>query len=477
MKLYDLKKAYPTMPSDIRSMVSGEVKKQLEKEELKERSRRSLLKAAAIIAAAVMVLGLSAFTFSRIFGLRTERQGEHGLKLSITAESGIPSELPILTVQPGWLPEGFVPETYGYEYAPMKFWSADTPWQGGLSVAFYAIDESTDLGELPLMERYVLESEELTIGSRDAVYVRSDLPLTSRIVIDKRIYIVLPEYWQVMVIFAGQDVSRDEALRFAEGLSIEDTGELNDHALTLSSFAEQAGQEIYTPVSTASEAQMENTHRVGDSFSIIDPYDEGLFDGITVRVSDVRFADDLSLLDDRFVDDDVTSLLGENGRLRNNTVSYIKAGDGVTGLDEIIYSEEIGTRLVYATLEYTNNGTADVYDLIYNASFVFIEKDGEDHRVFEPQRDRALRDGDERTDCARYSSAIVDSFLPYLDVLGEDGKNYIPRIGAGETVVVHAAVVVSADLTDMLYLNLTPFGGANLFSEAALLTGYVDLNE
>ena len=52
---------------------------------------------------------------------------------------------------------------------------------------------------------------------------------------------------------------------------------------------------------------MQNTHVTGDSFQTSTP-------GLSVKVSDVQIADDLSLLDASLIDEDLKKEVDESGR-------------------------------------------------------------------------------------------------------------------------------------------------------------------
>ncbi|MBE6754484.1 MAG: hypothetical protein E7559_09095 [Ruminococcaceae bacterium] len=475
MKLYNLRKEFPAMPESIRSMVGQEVERQMkifDAKQTRERKGKAFwLKAAAVAAAAALVVGASAFTV-RMLNLHTEKQGDYGFAAVAVAETEIPEALPSLKVQPGWLPEGLTLIDEGWKYS-----NPETPWQGGLSVELVAMDSEISIENLPLIERYVLSADELTIAGRDAAAVQVQDTDDSRLGFDKRLYIALPEYWQVMIVYAGEDITMEDAISFAENMTIIDTGATRSNMRTLSSLTEEVrvlDEQLPTEY-TATAEQLANTHSIGESFSIYEAHREG-YEGISVKVTDVQYLDDYSLLDPQYIDREMAAAVDENGKLVKNRVSFVDTGDGVNTLNEILYTTEIEQKLAYVTVEVTNSRETDCRDLLYFAEFCGIEPYADGFRACDSYTDRAMLDADDRTDTVRYSSIGGFGEMEYYDVHGgERNNNYIPFIGAGETVTIHIAKVLNADETDKTYFTFGCRGGGMYFSPEVLLTGYVDI--
>ena len=59
-------------------------------------------------------------------------------------------------------------------------------------------------------------------------------------------------------------------------------------------------------------------------------------DKISVCVDSVQVADDLQLLDQNRIPEEWKTIVGADGKIINNTLSYIKSGDGVNTLDKIL---------------------------------------------------------------------------------------------------------------------------------------------
>lgn len=293
--------------------------------------------------------------------------------------------------------------------------------------------------------------------------------------------IACPEYWQTVEIFFGEDVSKEEAVKIAENLKIETTGEMINYAeekAMLKATGEMPETEVKT---TVSDSEMQNLHNIGDIFplevSATSPEGEFIYTSqVTAKVSDVKVTDDFSLLDEARIETDLMAAVGADGKLLPNEITYYKQGDGVETLDEEVRKESVNQKLVYTTVEYTNTGDQDLKDVLYFGDVVGLIKEESGYSIY----DRARNDGDDNTDFFNCSSIEAwDGGMDYFDVVGNDEyhKNHIPSIAAGETVTVHIANVVNEDELDKLYLLLDGAGGSMEFSESGLATGYVDIRQ
>ena len=84
---------------------------------------------------------------------------------------------------------------------------------------------------------------------------------------------------------------------------------------------------------------MKNLHKIGEEFAVTGEAD-GESQNLRIKVTDVKVTDDVAILDPVFMDRDMLDV-DENGKLLPDTISYIKAGDGINTLDEVISSREV----------------------------------------------------------------------------------------------------------------------------------------
>ena len=91
---------------------------------------------------------------------------------------------------------------------------------------------------------------------------------------------------------------------------------------------------------------------------------------ISVCIDSVQIADDLQLLDQDHVPEKLLAEVGADGKLTDITLSYVKYGDGVDSVDEIVKTEDVKQKLVYATITYTNRSDEEITHMLYLGSYV-----------------------------------------------------------------------------------------------------------
>lgn len=121
-------------------------------------------------------------------------------------------EIPDITMETSYLPDGMV------ELEEGKYSYEKTPYEGGVSIIFYRMDMGDSAFEI--LDTYVTESENLQIGNHDGVYLKMQENDGDWLSFNQRIYVTYPEYHYVMQMYIGEDVTKDEALKIAEGVKI-----------------------------------------------------------------------------------------------------------------------------------------------------------------------------------------------------------------------------------------------------------------
>ena len=487
MRLEQLKDEYPVMPEDIRRRIEQEVHVQMKTDngkyqERKRTGRMSGRKAVVAALAATMAIGTTVFAGAKLYEWKVEKVGNYAVSAGIAADGSeelkVPEEIPVLSVKAGYLPKGMV----AADDESGKYYYEQTPYQGGISIAFITMDEKLSADNLPVSDGYVTSAETLSINGLNAVYLEKQAAM------NKKIYVAYPQYWKILEVFIGEDVSKEEAIKVIENLRVQPTGEttLLSEAYTWSDMLneeeeakKEAGEKGIELKRTASGEEMKNLHRIGEEFQAAlfastDTKEWAEQDCINVKVADVQVKDDLSLLNTEYTDKSLTKALGTDGKLVKNEIQYIESGDGVNTLDQNVKTEEVNQKLVYTTLEFTNNGKEELRDVMFLGIFMGLDKDGENYSIY----DRAQADQDEKTDSITCSSMGGFGEMDYYDVRGgERNNNYIPSIKPGETVTVHLAKVVNEDELDKMYLVLDGEGNRLEFSENALKAGYVDIRQ
>lgn len=325
----------------------------------------------------------------------------------------------------------------------------------------------------------------IELQGHEGLYLERDTSSVSGIGFDKKIYIMYPEYWQIVEMFVGEDVTKEEAMKVAENLKISTTDEMQavkDAPTWSTRFSENIEGDMAadSPTITVPAEDMQNIHQIGDTFPITglldlektDDQNLVYLDCLNATVTEVTVADDTSLVAD---DPDMDSALtGADGKLVPNKIEYINAGDGVHRLDDVIWSEEVPQKLVYVTVEYTNTGDTELKEVLYFAQFVGLEQKDGSYQLY----DRAKADEYEETNVALCKSkggfGEIDYYSPRS---GSRNNNYITSIRPHESVKVHVAKIVNEDELDKMYLSLYTSGEGSQLGEKAVKEGYIDIRQ
>lgn len=490
MQLEDMRSEFPKMPKEIRVMVKREVEKQLKAGTNQTvRKKRASKKYFVVAFAAVMVMGMTAFAGS-LYRMRTQDNGTYGLDVSVERDGedgssqGNTDNQDAFVIEPvkvtlSYLPEGMVQieDDYG------KYCYADAMYQGGVSVCLYRMDSGNEAFTMQFTD--VADREELSFNGYEGVYLKfADIYEDENIIFNQRVYVMYPDWHYVVELYAGSNVPKEDVTAIAEGIrltpSTEEECEKYANVMNWSEYV-RSMQEMMTVENTqdfsdgATEVsidRMNHTHAVGESFS------PGEDQPYTVKVSQVQVLDNIGVLNWDLLDADEKEELSEatdaEGNLLPGTMEYIRYGDGIDTLTEVVRQEQVAQKLVYITLEYTNTGDTRLTDVLFLGSLLRMEENGNTVRI----REGKEPDGSGQWDAALMRGVAGAREMFYYDVHGgERGNNYIPVIEPGETVTVHLAWVVPEEELPYLYLNLNTQGDAYAFSDSALETGYVDIRQ
>ena len=235
-----------------------------------------------------------------------------------------------------------------------------------------------------------------------------------------------------------------------------------------------------TEALSVSREKMGNTHAVGEAFGLSDTYCEYYpeYTGLSIKVADVQVADNVGLLDLSQLDADGRQELERetdgSGKLLPAKINYVKDGDGIDTVSEIVKTGEATQKLVYATVEYTNTGDRELTDVIFFGSLMRFRDTGDQVKFYDGEEPGA----EDVWDVALSQGVCRYAEMYYYDVHGgERGNNHIASIKPGETVTVHMGWIVQEKELGYLYLNLNPAGNSYGFDEDSLAVGYVDIRQ
>ena len=479
MNIENMEQEFPKMPQSMRDMIEKEVEKQVKV--TPRRGYFSLKKAVVASLAATLVLGTTIFAGTKLYRMSSSPQGNYGMttkikKTDTTENTEKIDPAPQLAMKLSYLPDGMTETEEG------KYSYEQTPGQGGISIVFYQMDTGDEA--FWMQDHYVTESENIQVGNHDGVYEKMQNIVGDDSAFDQMIYVTYPEYHYVMQMYIGHDVTKEEACKVAEGIVLASAEELSDgtviHPYNWSDYEATVAEDMKEDSedgelkTTATADEMKNLHKIGEEFAV-QGETGGEAKNLWIKVTDVKVTDDTGILDPAFVDRDMIGT-DENGKLIPDTVSYIKSGDGVNTLDEVISSREVPKKLVYVTLEYSNTGDTEMKDILFFNSVMKIK---EENGIYEICGAEQPKEG-ETWDTVRSDSSSLEygEEMRYFDVTGgERGNNYFDSIKAGETKTLHVGFVVDEDVLPYLYLNTSTSGCGYEFMEQDLEQGLVDIRQ
>lgn len=541
MKFEDLRYDFPAMPDEIRQRIEQEVARQIHAKEgigmrvqdmktenqTANHSQRQKTKQAfypkkmlhptkwkmtgnALVAsaAAVLIFGTTVFAGVSIYRMHGEPVGDYGVNVKIednsqaggsrTGQANSETRAENLTdaashmkLEMGYLPDGMVRTEKG------KYSFKNALYKGGIAVVAYRMD--TGDSQFEMLHQDVVASEDIKVNGNDGVYLKYQTVYDKEISFNQRIYVAYTDLHYVLEMYAASDVSKEEALKIADGIKLVPTNDEKDSNLVdamdwssyLASLEERGedkkdlkGAEGETDASVRVIAIDElKTHAVGERFALYQG-DEKEGQDLMVKVKDVQVADGIDMLQEQWVSDELKQEVDANGKLCPALIQYVKVAgrnaDGeaiedVNALSQVIKTREVPQKLVYVTLEYTNAGDKDLSEVLFFGDLMrLVEKDGKIKTMSELDGYEESAEGDAWTDVMnRGMSRFFE--MQYYDVHGGEGKNYIPSLKAGETAVVHMAWVVTEEELGRIYFSPDTFGGASEFTPSNLATGFVDL--
>lgn len=483
MRLEDMKQEFPKMPEDMRTMIEKEVAKQIKSTPIHTQRRTKRTARRALIAALVAAMTLGTTVFAGVmYRMYSKSVGKYGVETKTEAaqknddtDAVQTVEISPVKMELGYLPEGMVETEEG------KYSYEDNLYEGGISIILYRMDTGDDA--FKMQDYNVLSSEDIKVNGRDGVYLEMQ-SLSDDISFNQRIYVAYTDIHYLVQMYVASDVTKEDAIKIAEGITLTPADEKDaSSAWDWSSFSApeeenaQSEETAFAANNTISAEEMkQHTHAIGESFSVEDNYFDP-YKGLMAKVADVQVSDKINILPESMVDEDLKKETDATGNLLPATINYIRSGDGIDSIAEIVSSEEKAQKIVYVTTEFTNTGDGELLEVMFNNNLVIMQEEGGKMTIRNPYDSEVPGAGD-AWDYVENTGLSMMQEMQYYDVHGgERRNNYIESIKPGETVTVHTAyVVLEENLSDM-YLNLDNSGGCLEFSDTSLAIGYVDIRQ
>ena len=480
MRLEDMKNNIPETPEFIHLMIQDEVKKQLQDTKViniptGRKKKWTGKKVAVAVAAGTLAASTIVYAGTNLYHMFIEKQGKYSVSIGLETNDkngkiNLPTEIHDINISAGYIPEGMEwIDEFHLQYP-------EHTNNGGFSFSSVFLDND-DMGKV-IQDKNVVDYEKRTFGDYEGVYLKYNKLWEESY--DQRIYLFCPDIYRVITIYIGSDVLKEDAVKVAENLEITESETMIETA-DLYTWSELVSpEEISTDEAlTSIEDDKLPIHQIGNEFTISGTGEDSngnyIDDSkISVCVDSVQIADDLQLLDKNRVPEKLLDEVGADGKLKDNTLSYVKSGDGVDSVDEIVKTEDVKQKLVYATVTYTNRSDKEITHMLYIGSLMLLNHENGIYEIYDPGErsgdgfDRVIWNGGDKTPEMQYYSVFEDY---------GNGGNYISSLKPDESVQVDMAWIVNENDLDHMYLNLNGDGAAYEFSDATLKMGLVDISQ
>lgn len=476
MRLEELKNDLPEIPEFIHSMIKEEVNNQINNSKKvsafnNKKAKWSMSRVA--VASLICVIGTSTVAYAgvKMHRMYLERNGQYSVGIVVDAveeqkKIEIPRQINDVEISAGYIPEGMQwTDDNHLNYS-------DTPHMGGISISSVLMDRDK-LGKA-YIEKGVIESEELALGEHDGVYIKF-LDTIEDKSFDKRIYMLYPEEYRVFKLYFGDDVSKEDAIKFAQNMIVTRKSDLIETE-GLQTWSNIVNPEQYTEI--VNDKVSENEIAIckpGNKIAIetmcknVSGID-AIRGGISACVDSVQVYDDLGILKGATLPEGWATAIASDGKLKQNNITYVKSGDGENTLDKVVASAAVNQKLIYAKVTYTNNTDSELKDILYLGNLLTIKHDDGSYKIYWPSEeagddyDYYVEDGVARTGDMKYCSSVVDY---------GNGGNYIKSLKPGEKTQVVMAWIVNENDLHNLYLSVDPEGEVLEFNDSMLKSGLV----
>lgn len=488
MRLENMKQEIPETPDFIHRMILDEVRKQVGEDKRttnfsdrkKHKRGWSAGRVAAAIIACVVAVTTATYAGTCLYHMYLEKKGTYRVLTGISADQDadeiiLPERIHDVSIEAGYIPEGmrWRDDTH-LEYV-------EKPGYGGFFFQSVLLDQG-DLKQT-LTDTGVVDSETLNFGEREGVYIRyQDMRQNGSY--SQRVYMLFREQYRILIIYIGDEVSKEEAVKVAENITLTETDTMigTKGRPTWSNYVSPVG----IPSDDEAKARVSEDNlkfrEIGEEFYIggagKDTFGNYLplkLSDVSVTVDSVRIADDLSLLDKERIPEKWDAAVGSDGKLVKNNLSYIKFGDGAETLDEVAKTEAVNQKLVYVTVTYANHSDAEIHDMLYRGGLMLLNHEKGQYQIYDYNLGYGLSD-------TEYDQVLGDSvaetgemtyFTPAVDY--ENGGNYISSLKPGESVQAAMAWIVNEEDLDHMYLDLTITGTTFIFTDDTLKNGIVNI--
>lgn len=477
-----LKEKYPKMPQDIKDTVLETVNSELSK---KSAPKQPYLKVAGIGLAILLGIGGTCYAASKLARLNVEKVGEYGADISVVTEASSTDEntgnndeaveSSNIVVDFSDLPDGYVLSHSGSNDIMTDYKAIVSHPNYNMSeenASIYAFSLVDGYESFNVKDSFVKSTETFEVEDATAIYLDYERVGDVTVKISSKIYMVYPEFNLLLEICGFNDISKEEMYSLANCIKVY-AATADDPLYTKASALSKDDVPVFvyddsietTPsdkylsfvdkYSTISKSEFEkSTNKIGeeryyDSRNKL-PKEKTDNNVLGVKVSNVQILDNLSSLGPGIYDFDINKVTDANGNLVDESIQYIKFGDGINTADEIIKTETKKMKFVLVSIDITNYSATTTSSCCFNPGLLIrVKEEGDILRVY--NNSSSPEEGIDAVVNKYYS----DNGLPCYFYNGVDAsqKNNV-ALPLGETTTVYSGFFVAEDELSDMYLEL-----------------------
>lgn len=455
----------PRMPEEMRKMVENKVNEKIKVTNAGHRFSGKRLMIATV--AAVLLCGSTVFAAVSIYKMNAEKVGNYGLKISVTAAEGTtegiaegttegtieafnPDDIQNMKLVPGYIPAGMTAGPDGKYH--------DESASQGITFVLIKMDQGNEAFEVT--DTDVLESEDIAIEGGSGIYLRKNVAVEKETSYSQKIYVSFPEDHYVVEAFVTDNISKDDVIKIAQNIRLEATDE-EQMATTWTNIMSAKSEQPFSwnPLWQAKEEEI-NIVSADDTFEIPIYGQVKIASGIQVSNVDITISDGTDILSDVNPSEEIMEFVGSDGKLVKNVRSYIKKGDGISTIDEVVGTSEYGLSIVRADMEITNTSDNTHEAFCISNSIVAMEKTANGYEICKDQTE-SFGEWDYYRDSA--GNVMLDGEMRdcYCDEF-TSGHNVIEEFKPGDSYKVTIVFVVNTNDLDKMYISTYPGGSIEM---------------
>lgn len=489
MKLEKLKEEFPETPDFIHQMIEKEVTEQIKK---KRKIKWSLRKTAVVAMASCLAVSTISYAGVEFYQMHLQKIGKYGTSINVGndqsgSQAGVAKQTTVNStlkndtkdketteISDVKIKASYIPEGMEMSDGKISMHYKNQSDVGGITFDLCYFDTNKMDG---VEDKNVIKSQQITFGERTGYYLKLHT-LEKSGNFNQRIYLAYPEEKRVLVMYIGDNVTKEEALKIAKGIQLEETGKKIQVAKlsNWSDYNKDVAEQGANIIDTLDKNQIK-TYTIGDTFAVTNLGEDKKENSKDVKleavINKIQVTDNVDLLDKNKIPEEWKQEIGKDGKLKENQLTYIKEGDGINTIDQIVKTKKVQQKLVIATVTYTNKSKSNYQHVLYGGNLMFLNQTNGKYQIY--NYDTMSGKG---YDFIEESSAAADKEVHYRSHSENygNGGNYL-SIKSGESIKIQMAWIVNQTDLSHMYLSLDGDASGYEFTDGIKNTGIVDIRQ